>query len=123
MASHFRLGKCHIITNGVMTGTNVLTSSTVHILNLDNIFLQANVTGTPNGSISIQVSGDHVEDQEGNVLVAGNWIEVVALPVVGAAVNFGEDLNQLGAPWLRIQYTNTSSTGVINAFVSGKGLM
>lgn len=121
--SHFRLGKFQLFKAGVLTGTSTITSHTVHILNLDNIFLQINVTGTPTGAFSIQVSGDHTEDQEGNVLVAGNWIEVVSLPVTGSAVNFGEDLNQLGAPWLRLVYTNVSSTGLADAFVSGKGLI
>lgn len=109
-----------------MTGTNVLTSPAVHILNLDNVYLQLDFTGTPNGTFDVQVSGDHVEDQEGNVIVAGHWVSLVLSPApvaAGAALDIGIDCNQLGAPWIRVVYTNTSSVGVLNGFVSGKGLM
>lgn len=126
MASHFRLGSYHMITNGAMTGTSVITSPAVHILNLDNVYMQLDFTGTPTGTFDVQVSGDHREDQEGNVLVAGHWISLVLSPVpaaAGSANDIGIDLNQLGAPWIRVVYTNASGTGVLNAFVSGKGLM
>jgi hypothetical protein len=122
MASHFRLGKYQLLPDTSVSDTTVYTSDTVHILNLDNVYLQMNVSGTPVGTAVIQVSGDHVEDQEGNVQVAGNWVTVATLTVNGANI-FGEDLNQLGAPWMRLVYTNSSSTGSISAFVSGKGLM
>ncbi len=81
-----------------------------------------NVTGTPTGSLVLQVSNDHKEDSNGNILVAGNWVTVVTQAISGANV-FGFDLNQLGAPWFRVMYTNASSTGTLNGFVSGKGLM
>lgn len=123
MASHFRLGKKQIFTAGVLSGTSTITSPVIHILNLDNIYLQLNVSGTATGAFSLQVSGDHLEDQEGNVLVAGSWIEVVSLPIAGSAVNLGEDLNQLGAPYFRVQYTNVSGSGTVNGFISGKGLI
>lgn len=126
MASHFRLGKYQLFTNGVMTGTNVLTSPAVHILNLDNVYLQLDFTGTPTGTFQVQVSGDHQEDQEGNVLVAGHWVSLVLSPspvAAGAPLDIGIDLNQLGAPYVRVIYTNASGVGVLNAFVSGKALM
>lgn len=125
MASHFRLGTCKIITNGAMSGTSVLTSHTLHILNLDNIYLQFDFTGTPNGTFDVQVSGNHVEDSNGNVLVPGSWVSLTLSPspaATGSANTIGIDLNQLGAPWVRVVYTNTSSTGVLNVSASGKGL-
>lgn len=126
MASHFRLGKYQLFANGVMTGTSVLTSPAVHILNLDNVYLQLDFTGTPTGTFAVQVSGDHTQDQEGNVLVAGHWVTLVLNPApaaAGSALDIGIDLNQLGAPYVRVVYTNTSGVGVLNGFVSGKGLM
>src|SRR6266851_5411450 len=111
MSSHFRLGKFRLFpTNQAVSSTTVYTSNVVHILNLDNLFVQLNVGGTPTGAFSIQVSADHTQDQEGNVLVAGNWIEIVSIPVSGSALNIGEDFNQLGAPYMRIVYTNASSS-------------
>lgn len=126
MASHFRLKKYHLIADGVMTGTSVITSNAVEIINLDNVFVQLDFTGTPNGTFAIQVSSDHSEDQEGNILVAGHWITLTLSPApvaAGSADDIGIDLNQLGASYLRVVYTNTSGVGVLNGFVSGKGLM
>lgn len=123
MSSHYRLGKYQIFTAGAMTGTSVITSKIVRILMLDNVFLQLNISGTPTGTFSIQVSSDHVEDELGNVIVAGNWVQMSTLSAAGSAVILGSDLNQLGATYLRVVYTNASGTGVVNGFVSGKGLM
>jgi len=126
MASHFRLGKCQIWDQGVMTANDTITSDTLHILNLDNINIQLNVTGDASGAFEVQVSSDHQEDQEGNVLVEGEW---VAVPLSQSTDPDGDDLvlvidlNQLGAPWLRIQYTNDSGDSVVDGFASGKGLM
>lgn len=123
MADHFRLRSYQLFNAQAVSSTNVYTSPTVNILNLDNIFLQFNISGTPVGAISIQVSSDHNEDSQGNVITAGNWIEVVSLAATGSAIIMGEDLNQLGAPWLRVVYTNASSSGTLSSFVSGKGLI
>ncbi len=122
MASHFRLLKKQIFTAQAVSSTTVYTSPEINILMLDNIYLQMNVSGTPTGSFVIQVSNDHEEDAMGNVLNAGNWVTVVTSAVSGANV-FGQDLNQLGATWMRVVYTNASSTGTISGFVSGKGLI
>lgn len=125
MASHYKLQKKQLFTNGVMTGTNVLTSPVIHILNLDNVYLQLDFTGTPVGSFSIQVSNDHVEDAEGNVIVAGHWVALAITPApaaAGSALDIGIDCNQLGAPWIRVVYTNASGVGVLNGFISGKAL-
>lgn len=125
MASIHRLKKYQLISGGVMTGTSVITSSAVEIINLDNVFLQLHFTGTPTGTFSVQVSSDHDQDPNGNVIVAGNWISLVLSPspvAAGASGDIGIDLNQLGASYLRVVYTNASGTGVLSAVVSGKSL-
>ena len=125
MASHKRLKKFQLFTAGVQSGTATITSKVIEIQYLDNVFLQLNSAGTASGAFDVQVSSDHVEDMEGNVVVAGNWISLVLSPspvLVGASLNIGIDLNQLGASYLRVQYTNTSGTGVVDGFVSGKML-
>lgn len=126
MASHYRLKRAQIWDSGAMASTNTITSDVIEIINLDNVCLQLDVSGTPNGTFDIQVSTDHLEDQEGNVINAGNWVSVPisgSLTVSGSAISIMADLTQLGASYLRVQYTNTSSTGTVNAYVSGKGLM
>ncbi len=125
MASHFRLGKAPLMVNQAVSSTTAYTSDTLHILNLDNINLQIDYTGTPNGLFLVQVSTDHVEDQEGNVLVEGFWVSlpIGTIPASGSADQIIIDINQISAPWMRIKYTNSSGSGTMNMFASGKGLM
>ncbi len=120
------------ITAGVMTGTNTLTSTVTKIEYMDNIAYQFSWTNSPVGTFEIQVSLDYDQDQNGNVINAGNWVSVpvsylssgsmtIALTIptsVGSPIFV--DLNQLSAPWIRARYTNASSTGVLTAYVAGK---
>lgn len=121
-----------VITAGSMTGSTVLTSAVTCIQWLDNLGLQFNFIGTPVGTFQAQVSADYAQDETGNVTNPGNWTAVplsyllsgtmtTALTVptsVGSPIYL--DLNQLSAPWLRAVYANTSSTGTLAAYVTGK---
>lgn len=108
-----------------MTGTSVITSAVTGIQYLDNIGIQLNWTGTPNGGAVVQVSADYARDSLGNVTNAGNWntlsVSANAAPA-GSASSFYYDITQVSAPWIRLVYTNTSSTGTLNAFICGKAV-
>jgi hypothetical protein len=99
-----------------------LTSAVTNIEFLDNIGVQFNFTGTPTGTFQVQVSADYSQDQQGNVLNAGNWIGLLSvLPTAsGSADSAYVDLNQLSAPWIRAIYTRTSGTGTLNAYIVAK---
>lgn len=100
-----------------------VTSSVIDIQFMDNIGIQANiVSGTPTGSFQVQVSADHSE-VNGNVEVAGNWVDLtgaVQAITSGSPAQTYFDLNQLSAPYVRLVYTRSSGTGVIEAFATGK---
>jgi len=100
-----------------------ITSPATNIQFLDNVSLQANFTGTaPVGTFYIQGSLDHVE-VNGDVKVAGNWVNLPMIPVPTAAGSDDSivfDLNQLPFAWVRLFYDRTSGTGTLNAFISGK---
>jgi hypothetical protein len=123
MGNRSQLLKFQTITNGVMTGTSTLTSTVTNIQFLDLIGLQMNFTGTPTGTFQVQVSADYVLDNNGNVINPGNWINLVlpTAPVAaGAPGNIYIDIIDTSAPWIRLQYTNASGTGVLNAFITAK---
>jgi hypothetical protein len=117
-----------------MTGTSTLTSAVTCIQHLDNLGMQFNWTGSPVGTFQVQVSADYAQDETGNVTNAGQWTAIplnylltgtmttaTTIPTsVGSPVYL--DLNQLSAPWIRAVYTNASSTGTLNAFITGKAL-
>jgi hypothetical protein len=117
-----------------MTGTSVITSSAVNIQFMDNVGVQLNFSGSPVGTFQVQVSADYAFDEIGNVTVenSGNWTPVTLSYLLGGTLTFATsvptsqgspiylDLNQLSAPWLRVVYTNSSGSGTLNCFVTGK---
>lgn len=104
-----------LITNGVMTGTAIVTSPTQNVLNTDNQGLQITWTGTPTGVISILGSIDNVN------FYALSFNPALIQPA-GAAGGYLVNLNQFPWPYLQVQYQNTSSTGVLNVFLCSKDL-
>ena len=101
-----------IITNGVMTGTSVITSIATNILNMDNIGFEIKWTGTPVGTLVINASGTGV-----------NYYPLPGFSVnspTGTAGGTFVDIDPTSALWLQLVYTNSSSTGVLNAWIFGK---
>ncbi|MBK8455612.1 MAG: hypothetical protein IPL34_20240 [Thiofilum sp.] len=115
------LKRSQTITQGDMSGT--ITSPVTVVQFLDNISIQLNFTGTPDGTFEVQVSDDYLADGFGNVQVAGTWI---ALPLTGNPIAAGVadqimiDLNQLPMPNVRVVYTPTASTGLLDMYITGK---
>lgn len=109
-----------IITAGDMSGN--LSSLITCIQFLDNISIQCVFTGTPNGTFAVQGSVNHKEIN-GNVVTAGTFTPITLNPIpaaTGAAGNILINLQELGFPYIQLVYTSTSSTGVLNAYISGK---
>lgn len=111
-----------VITNGDMSG-NLISKVTV-IDNLSMMSYQINWAGTaPVGVINVQVSNDYSQNGDGSVRVAGNWTNLVlssTTNVSGATGTGFIDIDALGAYAVRIIYTRTSGTGLMNAFVVAK---
>ena len=132
MARKDNLRQFQIITAGSMTGTSVITSPVTCIQWLDNVGIQLNWTNSPVGTFAVQVSADYAQDFNGSVTNAGNWTPILlsylssgaltqatSIPTsVGSPIYL--DLNQLSAPWIRVVYTNSSSTGTLNAYITAK---
>lgn len=101
-----------------------ITSAVTNIQHMDNIGIQLNFTGSaPVGTFTVEVSIDYEQDDQGNVITAGNWISVTLDPIpaaAGAADNIYIDLNQLSAPWIRVKYDRDSGTGTLNGYITGK---
>lgn len=112
-----------IVTDASMASS--ITSEVIEVKNQDNIAFQFNFTGAPVGTFSVQVSLDYKEDMNGNVQNAGNWISLPLSPAItatGAADVAYVDINQTGATYMRVLYTRTSGTGVLNVYAVAKGV-
>lgn len=111
--------KFQILDAADMSGD--LTSLVTNIQFLDNIGYQLNITGTPTGTFSVEVSADYAQDNNGNVTNAGRWIELTSGGVTtGSPTEIYFDLNQLSAPWIRVTYAESGGTGTVDGFITGK---
>ncbi len=111
----------HVLTNGVMTGTSVIESQITNIRNFDNVSYDIQVTGTPTGAFSVQVSNSYDPITNPNA----TFIDLALSPspgVAGTAIEIGIDVNQSGFNWIKIIYTNVSGTGVANVYINGKSI-
>lgn len=121
------------INGGDMSAAS-LTSTVTNIQFLDDIGYQFSWTGSPVGTLAIQVSADYAADLNGNVTNAGHWAPMVFTYWNGAAfvtdtsipTSVGSpiylDLSLLSAPYIRAVYTKTSGTGTLTAYVTAKML-
>lgn len=112
------------LIDGASMATDI-TSDPQEIILQDNIGIQLHWTGAPVGTFDIQISGNHKEDQNGNVLVAGDWVTLALSPAIVAAGSADDayiDLNQMSAMYMRVVFNRTSGTGTLDAYVVGKAI-
>lgn len=77
----------------------------------------------PVGAMSVQVSNDYSQNADGTVRNAGTWTTLTlsaATPVSGATGNGFIDIDQIAAFAIRLVYTRTSGTGLMQAIINGK---
>lgn len=127
---HNQIRKFQNFTNASMSGTNVIFSLTSSIQFVDNIGLEWVWSGSPVGTFQVQTSADY----DPNVEIAGNWVPFLFTYWNGAAFvtsydiptslasPYYLDLELTSAPWIRVQYTNASSSGTLNGFLTAKAV-
>ncbi len=115
-----------VLASVSMVGT--VTSSVTNLSQLDNIGIQLNFTGTPNGAFAVQVSNDYNESNQGGAVVVlnpGSWVNMTLTPspvAAGVADNIYIDIVPTSAQWIRTQYTNSTGIGTLSYYISGKML-
>lgn len=123
-----------VFTNVAVSSTNSYTSLISQITYKDTICYQLQWSGAPVGSFKIQGSLDYNPGlpQSGGAANAGTWADLaITNPLTGVtASSFSTtlgspiliNLNQLGFPYIKVVYTNASSTGTLNGYLSAKSL-
>lgn len=89
------------------------TSEPTDVTYLDNLCLTLDWTGTPTGTFAVEICQTKLGTYKALALSG-------SVAAAGAADDAQILLNQLEAPWMRVVYTRTSGTGVLNGSLSGK---
>lgn len=94
-----------------------ITSPATGITYQDNICYQAVITGTPVGTLDVQVSTNYLPTTG-----LGNWVSLGAsyTATVNGAGGGIFDINQLSPCYVRVLYTKSSGTGSMDLTVSAK---
>jgi hypothetical protein len=109
---------------GSMTGTATINSDPIWLGFAAGVAIQAVWTGTPNGSFKLQCSIDSQEPTPGNSTpTITNWEDVAdsSTTVTGAAGSYTWNVSDAYFRWIRVVYTNTSSTGTLTVRFNTKG--
>jgi hypothetical protein len=114
MSSQRQYVDVHAVIAGAMTGTAVVTSSQINTFNSSMIGITATWTGAAVGTFAFQVSNDN-----------SNWATItldntLTNPNNNAGTTAGK-LNVNPFSYVRLIYTNTSSTGTLDIWITAKG--
>lgn len=116
-----------LLTASAMTGTTTVNSAAIPVDQLWGFAIQAVWTGTPNGTIKLQASCDAptstTQTSSGTSAVV-NWTDIAdsSVTIAGSAGNYMWNISSAAYRFVRVTYTNTSSTGVLSATMSAKGV-
>lgn len=113
-----------IVTAGNMSSATI-TSIGIDLNQLDLDSIQAVWTGSPVGTLKIQVSNDIVAVAPGANPAANvtHWSDYTgSSTAVSGAGDITYNMTFVGYRWVQLVYTKTSGSGTLNATFSGKGL-
>lgn len=117
----------NLCSSVTMTGAVSFISSVTSILYRDTISYQCSWTGIPTGAFDVQGSIDYNpgKPDSAGTLNAGTWTSIPISPAFNATGSGGAsfgliNLYSLGFAYTRIVYTNSTGSGVLGVWTSGK---
>lgn len=123
-----RLLNEQLMTAVAVSSTTTYTSTPMQLEFMVNYCIQAIITGTPVGTIGLQASNDEGIISYPNPGLASpvtsvtNWTDIAntSTAVTGAGTVM-YNVQNCGYRWVRVSYTNASSSGTITVVGNGKG--
>lgn len=117
------LQRLKIIDAQSMTGTSTINSTAIKCTGFDSCSIQLSWSGTPNGTFVVQIPVTF--DVSGGVTAWGTLpvtnTSGSTLTAAGSAGNHQIDVPFLSFSDIRVSYTNSSSTGTLDAWITLKG--
>lgn len=109
------------VTTPILSSASAAVTQTSPAVNMNQLIycsIQVVFTGTPVGSLKVQISDD-LTNTPGSVV---NWTDFVgSTQAISAAGSFVYTMTASGYKWIRVVYTATSGTGTVSAIYNGKG--
>lgn len=104
-------------SGAAMAGTDVVVSDPIWIGHAGGYAIQAVWSGTPTGSFKLQSSVDPQEPRAGITPSISNWEDIPSATgsASGAAGMKTWNIADAYYPWVRLVYTNASSTGTLTS--------
>lgn len=98
-------------------GASFQTSAT-SLQYLDRALLTILCTGSPTGTVSVQISNNYNVNNPS----AADWFDMpISLnALTGSAQNYVVEISETAAPWIRISFSYTSGSGSMTAVVTAK---
>jgi len=111
-------------TTGSMSGTSTIHSQVFDMRKNEGCSFQPIWTGTPTGTITIEVSLDYVPNlQSSTPINAGTWTNIGASIPTQPAGSSGSTFIPIYAActaWIRLTYVNASGTGAMSGMFMSK---
>lgn len=100
-----------------------VTSAPLTLTNMLGYAVQAQITGTPTGTLKLQGSCDVGIEPVNGVVGPVIWVDIGAAmaPIVGAATNILYNEDATYYRWVRLVYVRTAGSGLLTATMNGKG--
>lgn len=122
MSSRPQFSPYSVITDGDMSD-DIISEVTI-IQKLSMVSYDISWAGTaPEGAITVQVSNSYSQYADGSVRNAGSWTTLTLSSttlVTGATGNGFIDVDATAGYAIRLVYTSSSGTGLLNVIIAGK---
>lgn len=110
-----------LVTAGAMAST--ITSTAQQLANVITFSIQAVFTGSPVGTFKLQCSTDTATDGTPTLVQPTNWDDIPnsSYAITAAGSNTWNYSGNTGFSWVRLVYTASSGSGVLNVKINTKG--
>ena len=123
MSSRPQFSPYSVVTNGDMSLATIISKVTI-IQKLSMISYDISWAGVaPAGPVTVQVSNTYSQNSDGSVHNPGNWTTLILGSPTTISGNTGNgfiDIDATAGYAVRLVYTRTSGSGLLNVTVAGK---
>lgn len=117
----------NIFSSVSVSGAQTFTSSITANIYRDNVGYQIIFSGSPTGTLQINVSNNYnlQQPQSGNVINSspgGDWTTLASVSMVNVVSPVAFNMNQVPFAFIQCQFVSSTASGTITGWISSKSL-